>query len=214
MSRPIRSAANLERARLVDGPGEDQAAGVFSTGIDSPVMRDSSTKEWPREHHAVDRNAAAGRDQYRIADLQVRRRRYRADRAGAANGTSRGRNSSRSRIAFRPRPTVRPSSTSATSTNRVMTSAVKNSPMAAPATMAMVIDSSIVMRRLMMFSTASLKIGQPPISEADDADDADRRKRLPDPEPHGRSHDGHKGNTGGFEPLEKDRGHARDRHHP
>ena len=39
--------------------------------------------------------------------------------------------------------------------------------------------------------------------KADDTDDADSRERLPDPEPHGRSRDGHKGNTGGFEPLKR-----------
>ena len=61
--------------------------------------------------------------------------------------TSLGRNSRRSRIALRPRPTVRPSRTSATRTKSVMTRAVKNSPIAAAATMAIVIDSSIVMRR-------------------------------------------------------------------
>jgi len=39
--------------------------------------------------------------------------------------------------------------------------AVNNSPMAAAATIAMVIDSSMVMRRSRMFSNASWKIGQP-----------------------------------------------------
>src|SRR6266436_4133836 len=55
-----------------------------------------------------------------------------------------------------------PSSTSATSTKSVMTRAVKNSPIAAAATIAMLMDSSMVIRRAAMFSAASLKIGQPP----------------------------------------------------
>ena len=50
-------------------------------------------------------------------------------------------------MARRPRPTVSPSSTSAMRTNRTMTRAVKNSPMARAAARAMVMDSSIVMRR-------------------------------------------------------------------
>jgi hypothetical protein len=41
--------------------------------------------------------------------------------------------------------------------------------------MAMVTDNSIAIRRSSRFSTASLKIGQPPIQQADDADDADDR---------------------------------------
>ena len=55
-----------------------------------------------------------------------------------------------------------PSRTSATSTNNVMTRAVKNSPIAAKATIAMLMESSMVIRRATMFSAASLKIGQPP----------------------------------------------------
>ena len=43
-----------------------------------------------------------------------------------------------------------------------MIRAVKNSPIAAAATMAMVMESSIVMRRSRMFSKASLRMGQPP----------------------------------------------------
>ena len=46
--------------------------------------------------------------------------------------------------------------------------------MAAAATMAIVIDSSIVMRRSRRFSKASLRIGQPPIRRPSDADHADR----------------------------------------
>ena len=44
-----------------------------------------------------------------------------------------------------------------------MISAVKNSEMAAAATMAMDMESSIVIRLATRFSTASLKIGQQPI---------------------------------------------------
>lgn len=46
----------------------------------------------------------------------------------------------------------------------MITKAVKNWPMIAAAAMAIVIDSSIVMRRSTMFSKASLRIGQPPIN--------------------------------------------------
>lgn len=55
------------------------------------------------------------------------------------------------------------STTSATRTNKVMTSAVRNSPIAAAATMAIVIDSPMVMRRSTTFSKASLRIVLPPI---------------------------------------------------
>lgn len=54
------------------------------------------------------------------------------------------------------------SSTSATRTNKVMMRAVKNSPIAVAAMMAMLMDCSMVIRREAMFSAASLKIGQPP----------------------------------------------------
>ena len=67
-------------------------------------------------------------------------------------------------MARRPRDTVIPSSTSAISTNSVITSAVKNSVIAPAATMAIDMDSSMVMRLAIRFSTASLKIGQPPIN--------------------------------------------------
>jgi hypothetical protein len=43
---------------------------------------------------------------------------------------------------------------------------VKNCEMAAAATMAMDIESSMVIRRASRFSSASLKIGQPPIARA------------------------------------------------
>ena len=62
-----------------------------------------------------------------------------------------------------PRPTVMPSKISAISTNTVISSAVKNSPMAEAATSAMVIESSIVMRGCSRSATASLKMGYPPI---------------------------------------------------
>jgi hypothetical protein len=62
-------------------------------------------------------------------------------------------------MARRPRPTVNPSSISAARTNAVMTKAVKNSPIASAEARAMVIDSSIVIRRSTMFSNASLKMG-------------------------------------------------------
>jgi hypothetical protein len=74
-----------------------------------------------------------------------------------------------------------PSSTSATSTNSVITRAVKNSPIAAAATIAMLMESSMVIRRATMFSAASLKIGQPPTITPDDAH---TRKRLPETKPH------------------------------
>ena len=44
----------------------------------------------------------------------------------------------------------------------MITSAVKNSPMASAATRAIVIESSMVIRRSRTFSHASWKIGQPP----------------------------------------------------
>src|SRR6266849_5470426 len=69
-------------------------------------------------------------------------------------------------MARRPRPTVSPSRISATSTKSVITSAVKNWPTTSAATRAMVIDSYMVIRRARRFSTASLKIGYPPISVA------------------------------------------------
>jgi len=94
------------------------------------------------QHSAINRDASARRDQDRVANGQLLRR---------------------DRLALRPRPTVNPSSTSATRTKSVMTRAVKNSPIAAAAAMAIVIDSSIVMRRSTMFSKASFRIGQPPI---------------------------------------------------
>ena len=62
-------------------------------------------------------------------------------------------------MARRPRPTVSPSRISAPSTNAVMTSAVRNSPMANAEASAMVIESSIVIRRSTTFSNASLKMG-------------------------------------------------------
>ncbi len=58
-------------------------------------------------------------------------------------------------MARRPRATVSPSSTSAISTNSVMTRAVNTSPMAIAAPMARVMDSSIVIRRSRSASNAS-----------------------------------------------------------
>ncbi len=49
-------------------------------------------------------------------------------------------------------------------TKSAMTRAVKNSEMAAAAIMAIDVDSSIIIRLANRFSTASLKIGQPPIT--------------------------------------------------
>ena len=68
----------------------------------------------------------------------------------------------RSCMARRPRPTVSPSSTSAARTKAVMIKAVRNSPMTSAATRAMVMESSIVIRRSRMLCQASRKIGQPP----------------------------------------------------
>jgi hypothetical protein len=125
-------------------------------------MRDSSTKEWPES--TVPSTGSRPPGATRMAS-PTDNSSAETDRIEPARRTetSRGRNSRRSRIALRPRPTVRPSSTSATRTNKVMTKAVKNSPMAAAATMAIVIDSSIVMRRSTILSKASFRIGQPPI---------------------------------------------------
>ncbi len=55
-----------------------------------------------------------------------------------------------------------PSSTSAISTNSVITRAVKNSEIAAAAMMAIDMESSMVIRLARRFSSASLKMGQPP----------------------------------------------------
>ena len=83
-----------------------------------------------------------------------------------------------------------------------MIRAVKNWPIAAAATMAIVMESSIVMRRSRMFSKASLRMGQPPTSEARDADHAHRRERLPKLEPHRHCGKRDEGNAGRFGPVE------------
>ena len=93
------------------------------------------------------------------------------------------------------------SNTSATSTNKVMTSAVKNSPIAAAATIAIVIDSSMVMRRSTIFSKASLTIGQPPIANPRTPITL-IRERLQDAEPHGRRSKADDGDANGFRPPE------------
>ena len=59
-------------------------------------------------------------------------------------------------MARRPRSTVMCSSTSAMSTKRTMTTAVNASRMESAATSAIVIDSSIVIRRSRRAATASL----------------------------------------------------------
>ena len=64
-----------------------------------------------------------------------------------------------------------------------MIRAVKNWPIAAAATMAIVMESSIVMRRSRMFSKVSLRIGQPPTRRPTDADHAHCGERLPKLEP-------------------------------
>ena len=58
-----------------------------------------------------------------------------------------------------PRPTVIPSRISAINTNTVMSRAVKNSPMTEAATSAIVMESSMVMRRSSRSAIASLKMG-------------------------------------------------------
>ena len=108
----------------------------------------------------------------------------------------------RSWIACLPRETVMPSSTSATSTKSAMTSAVKNSPIAAAATIAIVIDNSIVMRREIRFSNASLKIWPTADKQADHTDHADALDRLPDAKPHRRGRYGDERDTRCFQPLE------------
>ena len=65
-----------------------------------------------------------------------------------------------------------------------MMSAVKKSEIAAAATIAMLMDNSIVIRRAATFSAASLKIGHPPIRTPSYADQADARERFPQVEPH------------------------------
>ena len=117
------------------------------------------------QNGAVDWDAPARVDEDRVAHAQLARidlahapGATHGDRAREKVAPSRGSRGARGR-------TVMPSSTSATRTNSVMTRAVKNSPIAAAATIAMVIDSSIVMRRARRFSNASLKMGQPPTSK-------------------------------------------------
>ena len=113
-------------------------------------------------HAPVDRDPFAWRDEHRVSaptSLSGMRTLAPFRRTVAVAG----RKSSRSRMARRPRPTVSPSSTSAARTNVVIINAVTNSPMASAASSAIVIDSSIVIRRSRMFSHASWKIGQPPI---------------------------------------------------
>ena len=72
-----------------------------------------------------------------------------------------------------------PSSTSAINTNNVMMSAVKYSEIAAAATIAIAIDSSIDIRRAATCSNASSKIGQPPITRLAIPMTLMLRQRLP-----------------------------------
>ena len=64
---------------------------------------------------------------------------------------------------------MRSSIASASSTKKTITTAGKNSPIDNAARSAIVIESSIVMRRARTFSTASRKIGNPPASVATSA---------------------------------------------
>src|SRR5437868_14332237 len=126
-------------------PANTGAPAVFSSGIDSPVMRAWSTNEWPAmtvpstgmrpPGFTSTASPTASASVSTSATPPPRR-----------TDTARGKKSNRSPIARRPRDTVIPSSTSAINTNRVITSAVKNSEMAAAAMMAMAMDSSMVMR--------------------------------------------------------------------
>ena len=84
-----------------------------------------------------------------------------------------------------------PSRTSAISTNSVITSAVKNSEMAAAATIAIDMDSSMVIRFATRFSRASLKMGQPPTNKPATPITLMARKRLPQAPPDGRRRHGH-----------------------
>ena len=105
-------------------------------------------------------------------------------------------------MALRPRETVMPSRTSATSTNKVMTKAVKNSPMAAAATIAMrhgqlhghpPLDD--VLERLLEDRPATDQ-------QAGDADYADGCDRLPHAEPDQRRGERDQADAQRFLPLE------------
>ena len=109
-------------------------------------------------------------------------------------------------MARRPRATVRCSSSSATSTNSVTTSAVKNSEIAAAATMAMVIDSSIVMRRASRFEAAFRSDRPAGEDQRGHADEAERRQRLPHFEPHCRGRERRHGDTRRLHGRERPRG--------
>lgn len=73
-----------------------------------------------------------------------------------------GRNDIRSVRASRPRSIERSSRISAASTKAVITSAVTHSPIAAAATIAISMDSSMLIRRLRTSSHASRRTGQHP----------------------------------------------------
>ena len=108
--------------------------------------------------HAVHRNPAAGPDQHHVADLYFGEA-SRGDLPRRSDLGSLRKRSSSSAMARLPRPTVMPSRISAISTKTVMSRAVKNSPMAEAATSAMVMESSMVIRRSNRSAMASLKMG-------------------------------------------------------
>ena len=121
--------ADLERAGLVDRAGEDRRArGLLDRhrlAGDAGLVNEGVAAD----HRAVDRHAPAGLTSTasptsKLVDIDFEHAAGVGGRTPIAAESRR-----RSRIACRPRETVMPSSTSATSTKSVMTSAVKNSPM-------------------------------------------------------------------------------------
>src|SRR5438309_10628717 len=101
-------------------------------------------------------------------------------------------------MARRPRPTVRPSKTSAASTKPVMTSAVKNSPIANAETRAM---GHREFHRHLSFDDVLdrfLEDRIPADQRSCDANYTDARKWLPKPEPYCRRSQCHKVNTNEF----------------
>ena len=159
--------ADLQSAGLIDRAGEDrESRGLLDRHrfagdaglIDEGVAVDDRAVDW---------DPSARRDQDGLADFEARQTSISSTPSGRRTENRSEAKSARDRgLRCRPRETVMSSRTSATRTKRVMTSAVKNSPMPAAATMAMVMESSIVMRRARRFSKASFKIGQPPTTRA------------------------------------------------
>ncbi len=146
---------NFQCAGLIDRSGVHAHPRQFFNRERFPGNRRLVDKRVAAHHDAIHGNMPAGTHQDDIAGAELARSQHpaidRARRTVAVFGSK----SSKCWIACRPRPTVSPSSISAASTNKVITSAVNVSRMASAATMAMAMESSIVMRRWTRLSYAS-----------------------------------------------------------